>query len=48
MCIPSLEGEGKGEYEENANAADRSALRLLAPVKTRWNSVFDGINRALK
>ena len=29
-----FEGEGKGECEENVNAADRSALRLHAPVKT--------------
>ena len=42
------EGEGKGECEGNANAADRGALRLHAPVKTRWNSVFDCINRALQ
>ena len=41
------EGEGKGECEGNANAADRGALRLHAPVKTRW-SVFDCINRALQ
>ena len=42
------EGEGKGECEGNADAADRGALRLHAPVKTRWNSVFDCINRALQ
>ena len=42
------EGEGKGECEGNADAADRGALRLHAPVKTRWNSVFDCINRALE
>ena len=28
--------------------ADRGPLRLHAPVKTRWNSVFDCINRALQ
>ena len=42
------EGEGKGECEGNASATDRGALRLHAPVKTRWNSVFDCINRALE
>ena len=42
------EGEGKGECEGNADAADRGALRLHVPVKTRWNSVFDCINRALQ
>ena len=42
------EGEGKGECEGNADEADRGALRLHAPVKTRWNSVFDCINRALQ
>ena len=42
------EGEGKGECEGNAAAADRGALRLHALVKTRWNSVFDCINRALQ
>ena len=42
------EGERKGECEGNANAADRGALRLHTPVKTRWNSVFDCINRALQ
>ena len=42
------EGEGKGECEGNANAADRGALRLHAPVKIRWNSVFDCINKALQ
>ena len=42
------EGEGKEECEENADVADRGALRLHAPIKTPWNSVFDCINRALK
>ena len=42
------EGEGKGECEGNASTADRGALRLHAPIKTRWNSVFDCINRALQ
>ena len=42
------EGEGKGECEGNADAANRGALRLHAPIKTRWNSVFDCINRALQ
>ena len=32
----------------SADAADRGALRLHAPVKTQWNSVFDCINRALE
>ena len=27
-------GEGKGECEGNANAADRGTLRLHAPIKT--------------
>ena len=48
MCIPSLRVKWKVECEGNANAADRGALRLHAPVKTRWNSVFDCINRALQ
>ena len=47
-CVfPSLRVEGKGECEGNASAAERGALRLHAPVKTRCNSVFDCINRAL-
>ena len=47
-CVRSeSKGEGNAECEGNAGAADRGALRLHAPVKTRWNSVFDCINRAL-
>ena len=42
------EGEGKRECEGNANAVDRGALRFHALVKTRWNSVFDCINRPLQ
>ena len=42
------EGEGKGGCEGNASAADRGALRLHAPVKIRWNSVFDCISKALQ
>ena len=42
------EGEGKGECEGNAYAANRGALRLHASVKTRWNNVFDCINRTLQ
>ena len=30
-----FEGEGKGECEGNADAADRGALRFHAPIKTR-------------
>ena len=48
MCIPSLRVKGEGECEGNADVADRGALRLHSPVKTRWNSVFDCINRALQ
>ena len=42
------EGEGKGECEGKVSATDRGNLRLHAPVKTQWNSVFDCINRALQ
>ena len=42
------ENEVEVECGESADAADRGALRLHAPVKTRWNSVFDCINRALE
>ena len=42
------EGEVKGECEGNASAADRGSLRLHAPIKTRWNSVFGCINKALQ
>ena len=40
------EGEVKMECERRASAVDRDALRLYALIKTRWNSVFDCINRA--
>ena len=42
------ENEVEVECWESADAADRGALRLHAPIKTRWNSVFDCINRALQ
>ena len=42
------EGEGKVECEGRARAADRGALRLLARIQARWNSVFDCINGALQ
>ena len=42
------DGEGKGEYEGKASVADRGSFRLHAPVKTRWNNVFDCINRGLQ
>ena len=47
MCIPSLRVKGRLECEGNADVADRGALRLHAPVKTRWNSVFDCIKQSL-
>ena len=48
MCIPSVRMKWKEwNVGEDADAADRGALRLHAPIKTRWNSVFDCINRAL-
>ena len=34
--------------KRSASASDRGALRLHAPIKTRWNSVFECINRALQ
>ena len=37
----------KVECGGSADAADRGALRLHAPVKTRWNSVFDCIKQSL-
>ena len=37
------ECEVKVECEGSASAIDRGALRLLALVKTRWNSVFECI-----
>ena len=48
VCVGSeSEGEGKVEYKGSASAADRWDLKLCALVKTRWNSVFECINRAL-
>ena len=37
-----------GNVERNENATDTRSLKLLAPVKIGWNSVFECINRGLK
>ena len=42
------ENEMEVECGGSTDPADRGAFRLHAPVKTRWNSVFDCINRALE
>ena len=37
------EGEGKLDFEGTTTVTDRGALRLRAPIKTQWNSVFDAL-----
>ena len=39
-------GWREGGMWRKASPVDRDALTLHAPIKTRWNSVFDCINRA--
>ena len=42
------EGEQEGNFEGSTSATNRGGLRLRAPIKAQWISVFECIDRALR